>query len=244
MDPYSLAISAGLSTGEGLLKHSLGKRANRKFAASRDAAKKGIPQQAATTKGRIRRETSQVQAQTRNNLARRGLDSTSVYDSVVNDALDRQFRAEAEIDANVGTQIAQLIANSPDPYDGNALYAGLAGVAKAAGTYMGSMDSGKSDGLGGGGRQSGDTENQSLAAMSGVLDPMKQTPGGGPAILPGGGTQVSSDQFSASSGQFPGQTGFSPYGALLDQPDELEMDGAPKPRKRQSAVQSAYASAY
>jgi hypothetical protein len=184
MDPYQLAILGGLSVGEGLLKNSLGKRANRKFAARRDSMVNAIRQQAATTRGRIRRETSQVQASTRNNLARRNLDSTSVYDSVVNDALDRQFRAEAEIDSNVSSQVAQILANSPDPYDGNALYAGLAGVAKAAGTYMGSSGSGTSDGLRDGDRQAGDSDNQSPAAMSGVLEPMSKAPGGGPAMLP------------------------------------------------------------
>lgn len=233
MDPYQMAISAGLSLGEGGLKHMLGRRANRKFAARRDAMMNAVRQQGQAAKGNIRAGIQRTMANKGAELQKRGMDSSVFYDAVLNDAGDRGARAEAEIDERTGMNIASIVANSPDPYDGNAMYASLTGLGRILGETVGGMG-----GAGGAAAKGGNTENQSLYRE---VEAMTQLPGGGPAVAPGGGMQISPVSFDRGSGAMPGTQGFNPYSSLLedDGSEMIDMDGGTKPRKKKRRPSAA-----
>lgn len=233
MNPYELVLSSGLSLGEGGLKHMLGKRANKKFAARRDGLINTMREQGKAAKSSIRSGIQRAMANKGADLQKRGMDSSVFYDAAMNDALDRGSRAEAEIDERTGANIAQIMANSPDPYDGNAMYASLEGIGRVLGQAVGSMSQ-----PGGGNDKGGSSENRSLYRE---VESLTQLPGGGPAIAPGGGMPVSPIAFEGTGGA-PGTPGFSPYTASLEDDGEemIDMDGGPiRPKKkRRTAVAS------
>lgn len=238
---YGEALGAVISAGEGLLKHRAGKKANREFAARRQAAQNRIIEGAGLAKAGIRREVDRLKATTRQDLAKRGMDSTSMYDAVINDALDRQFRAEADIEQKKADDLAQILLSSPDPYDGNAVLAALEGVSRAVGAGVGGSEGSGNTELSGASRGGLTTNNNDNPSLYSAAGGMVSAVGGGPIVAPGGGTNITPDQFGASPGRFPGQAGYSPYASLLaDDNQELEADGLPKPPRRRKPAASFY----
>lgn len=162
----------------------------------------------------------EYQAGVGQNLAERGLASSSAYDAATNDARDRETRARGAIDTAVGGQQAEisrqqadLLGSVNDVYDGQAVSQSLSSLGYSLGSLM-TQKPGST--AGGGGAGAGTPGGAGGASGGGIgTDILARQPSGALYATPSGGTPVDPYAFNSGTPMTPGRQGFTPAAMAL-----------------------------
>ena len=136
----------------------------------------------------------------------RGLYNTTATDSVMNQSIDAESRAKAAVDERTAGQKIGILSQAADVYDAGGTASSLAALGSGLGAFFGQL--GKSD----------NAKNITLNLPGDVLGEAAKLPSGAPAVLPGGGRQISGSQMQGQAPIFSPE--FRPFGPGLTPPPE------------------------